>query len=342
MTRARPGFDPTAPATRAVHFARLVAEGRRLFLKEKFEGNGRTCGTCHVESNNFTIDPKFIATLPASDPLFVAETNPALAALEKPDLMRKFGLILVNVDGFGRAAEQVHAARCTNRTGTGVTPRAGPTQLRRRLHQHGRAQRRSAGTPRLGQRRCAIRDFAGVAIGTARPETLNRIRGVDFRVPTDEELDALAAYQLPLGRQEDFDLSSLELKSALSEQRKDAVSGHGVIWRTRSQELQRLPLQRRRAQPLFALNPATPGFSPRLDGNPHDCNMAAPTNVNETPLALALALPRDGGFGLIPLPTLGFGNLADIPGVPPFPSRSSTRRPSWNRRTRRRSSTTTR
>ena len=34
------------------------------------------------------------------DPLFVAETNPALAALENPDLMRQFGLILVNADGF--------------------------------------------------------------------------------------------------------------------------------------------------------------------------------------------------------------------------------------------------
>ena len=53
-----------------------------------------------MESNNFTIDPEFIAKLPASDPLFVAETNPALATLEKPDLMRQFGLILVNVDGF--------------------------------------------------------------------------------------------------------------------------------------------------------------------------------------------------------------------------------------------------
>ena len=31
-------------------FAKLVAQGRQLFLHETFEGNGRTCGTCHVES----------------------------------------------------------------------------------------------------------------------------------------------------------------------------------------------------------------------------------------------------------------------------------------------------
>jgi hypothetical protein len=45
-------------------------------------------------------------------------------------------------------------------------------------------------------------------------------------------------------------------------------------------------------------------------------NIAVPTNSNETPLALLLGLPRDGGFGIIPLPTGGFGNFADIPGFP--------------------------
>ena len=94
------GFDPTAAATRVADVARVTAQGRQLFLNETFDGNGRTCGTCHVETNNFTVDPALIATLPPSDPLFVAETNPALAALENPDLMRRFGLILVNADGF--------------------------------------------------------------------------------------------------------------------------------------------------------------------------------------------------------------------------------------------------
>ena len=100
ITRRRRSVSIPRPPTRAADFATLVAQGRRLFLNETFNGNGRTCGTCHVESNNFTIDPEFISTLPASDPLFVAETNPALATLENPDLMRRLGLILVNADGF--------------------------------------------------------------------------------------------------------------------------------------------------------------------------------------------------------------------------------------------------
>ena len=78
----------------------LIAKGRALFFNETFDGNGRTCGTCHREDNNFTIDPAFIATLPNDDPLFVAEFNPALKDLERPKLLREFGLILENQDGF--------------------------------------------------------------------------------------------------------------------------------------------------------------------------------------------------------------------------------------------------
>ena len=74
--------------------------GADLFFRAPFGGNGRTCGTCHPVGNNLTIDPKFIATLPPTDPLFVAEFNPYLTNLEKPPQMHQFGLILENVDGF--------------------------------------------------------------------------------------------------------------------------------------------------------------------------------------------------------------------------------------------------
>jgi len=57
----------------------LIAQGEDLFFNETFDGNGRTCGTCHRAENNFTIDPAFIATLPGDDPLFVAENDEDLA-----------------------------------------------------------------------------------------------------------------------------------------------------------------------------------------------------------------------------------------------------------------------
>src|SRR5262249_13693136 len=76
-----------------------VCVGADLFLRETFNGNGRSCATCHRVENNFTIDPAFIATLPPSDPLFIAETNPTLANLERPEQMRAKSLILENLDG---------------------------------------------------------------------------------------------------------------------------------------------------------------------------------------------------------------------------------------------------
>ena len=86
-------------------FAHLVAKGEKVFFNETFDGNGRTCGTCHRAENNLTIDPEFIATLPNDDALFVAEFDPNLAVnFENPVLMREFGLILENTNGFGDLA----------------------------------------------------------------------------------------------------------------------------------------------------------------------------------------------------------------------------------------------
>lgn len=86
--------------------SKLVKLGERLFFEETFKGNGRTCGTCHPAENNFTLDPKFIATLPRRDPLFVAEFIDALDSsknggqiFEIPELMRRHALIVENVDG---------------------------------------------------------------------------------------------------------------------------------------------------------------------------------------------------------------------------------------------------
>ena len=70
-------FVPSA--VEAQNRNQLIERGRQLFNTETFNGNGRTCATCHPATNNFTLDPAFIAKLPKSDPLFVAETNPDLA-----------------------------------------------------------------------------------------------------------------------------------------------------------------------------------------------------------------------------------------------------------------------
>jgi hypothetical protein len=78
--------------------AKLIAKGKTIFFNETFNGNGRTCGTCHPAENNLTLDPAFIATLRPNNPLFVAEFNPDLKKnFENPRLMREFALILENL-----------------------------------------------------------------------------------------------------------------------------------------------------------------------------------------------------------------------------------------------------
>ncbi len=174
--------------------AKLIARGREIFFNEKFDGNGRTCGSCHPEENNFTIDPAFIATLPNNDPLFVAEFNPALAKnFENPRLMREFGLILENQDGFDDLENNfnMRGVPHTLALRTSVNSPQGP-----------RTGWSGDGAPGDG----SVRSFATGAVIQHFTKTLNRVAGVDFRLPTDEELDALEAFQLSLGRQKDLTL----------------------------------------------------------------------------------------------------------------------------------------
>jgi hypothetical protein len=182
--------------------AQLVAKGRDLFFNETFAGNGRTCGTCHPAENNFTIDPAFIATLPKDNPLFVAEFNPALREnFENPALMREFGLILENLDGFDDLKNKFVMRGVPHVLGlrTSVASPGGP-----------RTGWSGDGAPGDG----SLRSFATGAVIQHFTKTLNRVPGVDFRLPTDEELDALEAFQLSLGRQQDLVLP-LRLKGTV-------------------------------------------------------------------------------------------------------------------------------
>jgi mono/diheme cytochrome c family protein len=172
----------------------LVAEGERLFFEETFDGNGRTCGTCHRAEDNFTLSPALIATLPPDDPLFVAETNPDLGqGFESPRLTREFALILENLDGFENLAERFtlrgipHTLGLRNSVASASGQRMGWS---------------GDGAPGDGR----LRSFATGAVIQHFTKTTARIPGVDFRLPTDAELDALEAFQLSLGRQEELEL----------------------------------------------------------------------------------------------------------------------------------------
>ena len=191
----------------------LIMEGERIFFNETFDGNGRTCGNCHRAEDNFGLTPNFVATLPPDDPLFVAESNANLADnFENPRLMREFAMILENQDGFDDLANNFNMRGIPHTLAlqTSVVSRDGP-----------RTGWSGDGAPGDG----TLRSFAVGAVIQHFPKSLDRVAGADFRLPTDEELDALEAFQLSLGRQEELSLP-LALTGTIASRGQDIFLDH--------------------------------------------------------------------------------------------------------------------
>ncbi len=192
----------------------LVALGEDIFFNETFGGNGRTCVTCHRPEDNWRITPAFIATLPDDDPLFIHEFSPEFREnFEKAHLLREWGLVLMNPDGFGDLENDfvmrtVNSLRSVRTSVEGMPHEGMENQLDFMEPLTGWA---GDGAPGDG----SLRSFAIGAIIQHMPRTLAREPGVDFRLPTDEELDALEAFMLSLGRQEELSLP-LPLKGDLA------------------------------------------------------------------------------------------------------------------------------
>ncbi|OAI25907.1 hypothetical protein [Methylomonas koyamae] len=215
---------------RGPQLAQLIARGQKIFTEETFGGNGRTCATCHRPDNNHTIDPNYIAKLPKSDPLFVAETRPELADLEKPALLRQFALFVANADGFDRPPVMRSASHLLGLANTltferAVNPGYGNgefTQDEAYFNSHdSEAQQSGTHTQAIGWSGDgapdggSLRDFAKGAIKQHMPKTLIRAENIDFRLPTEDELDALEAYMLSLGRSSELNLANMYFKSPL-------------------------------------------------------------------------------------------------------------------------------
>jgi hypothetical protein len=261
-----------------------VCVGANIFFRETFNGNGRTCASCHRVERNFTIDPDFIATLPSNDPLFVAELNPALANLERPAQMRARSLILENVDGTQPGGPNVRFVLRTvpHNLSMGVsvtTPPGDPTPPNERTGWSG------DGAP--GQGRLA--DFTNGAIGQHFTRSLNRVPGVDFRVATENEGQRVALFMRELGRKNEVNLNAIGFSDAganTGRQRFLAVGCNGCHNNAG----------------------ANTGGGPNNVGN---VNRNFATNVEAARNAALASFPRDGGFGSTPTnPDGSFGNQA--------------------------------
>jgi cytochrome c peroxidase len=190
--------------------SQAVCVGAELFFRDEFGGNGRSCASCHPASNNYTIDPAFIAELPNSDPLFVAEQVAALNNLEKPTLLRDFGLILENVDGADAPTTKFtmrSVPHCLSLSRS-ITPPVGT--ITPPLERTGWS---GDGAPNQGR----LKDFQTGAIFQHYTKRLNRVAGTDFIQATSDELDAIDAFMKTIGRTNELSLGSVALTDSGAE-----------------------------------------------------------------------------------------------------------------------------
>jgi cytochrome c peroxidase len=298
----------------------LITAGRQSFFNDTFQGNGRTCGTCHREDNNLTIDAEFIETLPPNDPLFVAEFMPALSAnFENPVLMRKFGLILENPDGFGNLATRFvmrgvpHTLALLPNT-LAPLPGDGTT-----VPPNERTGWGGDGAPGTG----TLREFIIGAITQHYPKTLARQAGSDFILPTVAQLDALEAFQKSAGRRQDLVLSgpgALSLKGEMPRKGQEIFINPGNVFGGSNEGAGKCN--------LCHLNAGAGDFFAVPSGSQ---NANFNTNVEQLPsqpadLVIPAQLnPADGGFGGGTSPSGGIGNgsfntpvLVEAADTPPF------------------------
>ena len=291
---------------------KLISQGADLFFNETFKGNGRTCGTCHPSNNNFTIDPKFIATRPANDPLFVAEFNPALAQLERPALMRSHGLILENVDGLENPTVKFVMRGVPHTLGMQVSLTRDTTQVPTPFEMTGWS---GDGAPGTG----SLREFAIGAVTQHFTKRLNRVAGTDFKLPNEHQLDAMEAFQLSLGREKDIALTKITFKPTII----DLNAGENLFVNGDTNP-----------DPAFT---GTCNFCHSNGGanalTPLGVNRNFNTNVEDRPHP-ARTRPR---------PSRRTAALGKLPPAPTAPSATvcSTRHPWWRRQTPRPSSITT-
>jgi cytochrome c peroxidase len=198
----------------------LVARGAHLFFNETFAGNGRTCGTCHRAEESLGLSPAFIATLPQSDPLFVAENNPALAQLENPTLMRRSALILENVDGFDAPTTKFVMRGVPHTLALNMTLDIGGSS-------GGPPDQRLGWGGDGGPGRSSLHEFSFGAIIQHNTKNLLRRPGTDFRIPTQEELDALEAFQLFTGRQKLVNIDGLTFRDPRAQSGEGLFQGQG-------------------------------------------------------------------------------------------------------------------
>jgi len=202
----------------------LVRRGSQLFFGESFGGNGRTCGTCHRLEHNLTIDAAFVAGLPADDPLFVVPDGLEDRALLASAIIRE------NLDGFEQPTAKFversvpHTLALSTSIGevaTGLGMNNAPSTGIDGPPPDQRTGWSGDGAPGRG----TLHEFAFGAIVQHFTRSLERAPGVDFRLPTQAELDALEAFQRFSGRQRNVATQALTFGDPAAQAGRDSALG---------------------------------------------------------------------------------------------------------------------
>jgi cytochrome c peroxidase len=281
------GSTMSGGSDRSVKLDKLISQGADLFFNETFSGNGRTCGTCHPSTNNFTIDPDFIASRPANDPLFVAEFNPVLAQLERPQLMRSFGLILENLDGLEDPTNKFVMRGVPHTLGLQVSLTRDNSLAAHPVEMTGWS---GDGAPGTG----SLREFATGAVTQHFTKNLERVKGRDFKLPKAKQLDAMEVFQLSLGREQDFNLAAMTFNdTSVDTGRSLFLNGTGD-----PNAGGRCAACHNNAGALFPVSLENRNFNTNVEDVAH-------------PARTIQNFPHDGGFGQTPANLDGtFGNRA--------------------------------
>ena len=255
--------------------------GGDVFFHETFEGNGRSCGTCHPPQNNQTIDLPFMQGLPDSDPLFVAEQRPPydpISQLERPELMRNFGLILENVDGLQdpNVTFVMRGVPHSLSMGTSVMPPPGVTREQVGWSADGAP---APGTLREFLLGAIIQHYPKNSLARVFKEDVPPGYPFDFRMPTDDELGLSELFSENTGRLNELTLANLSLYNANAEAGRTRFIGSGC-------------------------NGCHNNASANVGPNAMGPNLNFLTNVEKLPNPaqgfMGINFPPDGGFGTMP------------------------------------------
>ncbi len=228
--------------------ARAVDAGSVIFNTEKFNGNGRTCGTCHIPSKHYNIDPKAINTASV-----VQSKNTIIKFIENETLVRQRALFNIGPEfGIGntppgpmRTSMTIGAMEVTSfGSGRNYAPKLGifplspfisgfsPTTAIRSPVQLGWG---GEGSPDIFDplntaftgpefdgtdcKKFAIGTLNSFAIGAvvthatknrtpAAGSLISRNPGRDFTCPTADQLNKMDLFQRWLGRQVEYSLGT--------------------------------------------------------------------------------------------------------------------------------------